>query len=226
MKNVCRTFLGSDTPEDSMMTRSYISPFSAATTSSFSSDSSSSSDAEQQAQPFSSCITSEVSISSPPISTDFCFWPSEMISFASMLTAAMSLTITPTLSPPLFCSISRRSVVLPDPRKPERSVIGIFGPWGTATRSPSTSITASDAPAILSASPALPARSSGTTGDEAANRAAPERGLTRALRRRTGVAAGTNPAWGKSTKAFATEAMAASATSTRMACIVARLNQR
>ena len=45
-------------------------------------------------------------------------------SFASMLTAATSLTTTPTRRPPLFCSNSCSIVVLPEPRKPESSEIG------------------------------------------------------------------------------------------------------
>ena len=43
-QGVIKSHLRTSTPEDSMMMRSYISPFSAATTSSFNSDSSSSSD--------------------------------------------------------------------------------------------------------------------------------------------------------------------------------------
>jgi len=48
----------------------------------------------------------------------------EEINDASMLTDAMSLTMTATLRPSLFSRILLRSVVFPEPRKPLRRVTG------------------------------------------------------------------------------------------------------
>eukprot|EP00959_Pyramimonas_sp_CCMP1952_P113545 2373361-Pyramimonas_sp.AAC.1 len=44
---------------------------------------------------------------------------------ASMLTDAISFTITPTFTPCLFCKICCRRVVLPAPRNPANTEIGV-----------------------------------------------------------------------------------------------------
>ena len=78
-----------------------------------------SSAAVQQAQPFcSSTVSSGDDV--PPVFLD--------TSAASMFISATSFTMRPTLIPALFSSRCFSSVVLPAPRKPESSVIGVGAP--------------------------------------------------------------------------------------------------
>ena len=78
-----------------------------------------SSAAVQQAQPFcSSTVSSGDDV--PPVFLD--------TSAASMFISATSFTMRPTLIPALFSSRCFSSVVLPAPRKPESSVIGVGVP--------------------------------------------------------------------------------------------------
>ena len=78
-----------------------------------------SSAAVQQAQPFcSSMVSSGDDV--PPVFLD--------TSAASMFISATSFTMRPTLIPALFSSRCFSSVVLPAPRKPESSVIGVGVP--------------------------------------------------------------------------------------------------
>mmetsp|Transcript_95055 Transcript_95055/g.245568 ORF Transcript_95055/g.245568 Transcript_95055/m.245568 type:complete len:227 (-) Transcript_95055:3-683(-) len=70
---------------------------------------------EQQTHPFCSSVTS-----TKPVSKRLTSWE-------SMLTAATSLTTTPILTPSWFSRRCFSSEVFPVPRKPLRSVTGVFG---------------------------------------------------------------------------------------------------
>mmetsp|Transcript_12940 Transcript_12940/g.34370 ORF Transcript_12940/g.34370 Transcript_12940/m.34370 type:complete len:210 (+) Transcript_12940:927-1556(+) len=124
---------GSAIPVASMTMWSYLYPFIELTAANSANVVKSSSAMEQQTHP-------------SPISTNSAapciFWllfssksSLRAVIFASMLTAAMSLTTTPTLES-LSCEASSsrflNSVVLPVPRKPLRSVTGTLAP-GSAT---------------------------------------------------------------------------------------------
>ena len=88
-----------------------------------------SSAAVQQAQPFcSSTVSSGDDV--PPVFLD--------TSAASMFISATSFTMRPTLIPALFSSRCFSSVVLPAPRKPESSVIGVVS--GKSAFSPEPAI--------------------------------------------------------------------------------------
>ena len=88
-----------------------------------------SSAAVQQAQPFcSSTVSSGDDV--PPVFLD--------TSAASMFISATSFTMRPTLIPALFSSRCFSSVVLPAPRKPESSVIGVVS--GKSIFSPAPAI--------------------------------------------------------------------------------------
>mmetsp|Transcript_27283 Transcript_27283/g.87632 ORF Transcript_27283/g.87632 Transcript_27283/m.87632 type:complete len:283 (-) Transcript_27283:187-1035(-) len=119
--NVSATGSGSEMPDDS--TRTWSKRPSAA---SEASEVSRSSRSVQQMQPLDS-------------STSFSSWRStspRRTSSASTLTAAMSLTTTAMRTPARFCSKCLSRVVLPAPRKPERTVTGRGGTPAEPARSP------------------------------------------------------------------------------------------
>ena len=86
-----------------------------------------SSDNEQHAHPFcSSTVPLFVEVLTAALLLLLDFPMGLEISLASMLTAATSLTIVPTLIPSVFSRRRLRAVVLPAPRNPARMVIGTF----------------------------------------------------------------------------------------------------
>ena len=90
-----------------------------------------SSAAVQQAQPFcSSTVSSGDDV--PPVFLD--------TSAASMFISATSFTMRPTLIPALFSSRCFSSVVLPAPRKPESSVIGVVSGKSIFSPAPAISV--------------------------------------------------------------------------------------
>mmetsp|Transcript_5675 Transcript_5675/g.18553 ORF Transcript_5675/g.18553 Transcript_5675/m.18553 type:complete len:485 (-) Transcript_5675:480-1934(-) len=125
--NMARSSFGSATPDDSTTMCSYGAPRVKESETSSDSEASRSSPAEQQAQPFdSSSMSSPHRFSAPwPSEAPSAAVPPRATSFASMLTAATSLTMTPTRAPSLLLSTCESSVVLPTPRKPDRIVRGM-----------------------------------------------------------------------------------------------------
>mmetsp|Transcript_10623 Transcript_10623/g.26941 ORF Transcript_10623/g.26941 Transcript_10623/m.26941 type:complete len:330 (+) Transcript_10623:548-1537(+) len=113
---------GSATPLVSMMMRSYLSPLLALRESSLSMLSSSSSEAVQHAHPFCSSTVSAISAVDPPAPALACML-SFLTSFASMLTAATSLTMSPIFID-VCVSSCLSSVVFPAPRNPLMSEMG------------------------------------------------------------------------------------------------------
>ena len=123
------TSRGSATPDDSIRMWSHGTPRSRESFIRCPMPCRNSSAAVQQAQPFcSSTVSSGDDV--PPVFLD--------TSAASMFISATSFTMRPTLIPALFSSRCFSSVVLPAPRKPESSVIGVVS--GKSVFSPEPAI--------------------------------------------------------------------------------------
>mmetsp|Transcript_7363 Transcript_7363/g.17962 ORF Transcript_7363/g.17962 Transcript_7363/m.17962 type:complete len:296 (+) Transcript_7363:1035-1922(+) len=125
--NCSRTALGSAMPDISMTMWSHWVPRRVPSRRIAMTASRNSSVAVQQAHPFCSSIMSPAycckgspELPSSKLPSSVC----SRSSLASMLTDAMSLTITPIRRPSLFSRMFLSSVVLPAPRKPLRIVIG------------------------------------------------------------------------------------------------------
>mmetsp|Transcript_14839 Transcript_14839/g.20229 ORF Transcript_14839/g.20229 Transcript_14839/m.20229 type:complete len:254 (-) Transcript_14839:41-802(-) len=113
----CFTDTGSATPLSSTTTASKSLP-----SMSVSNDVRSSSEREQHAQPF--CNSTVPPSSAITLSGASLSFPGLEISLASMFTLATSFTITPILTPSRFSRRFFNAVVLPEPRNPERRVMG------------------------------------------------------------------------------------------------------